>query len=35
MQDGLLLIVDQKKLTQEGRADAIKVLQDAVARLQN
>jgi class 3 adenylate cyclase/PAS domain-containing protein len=33
-QDGLLLIIDQKKLTPEGRADAIRVLRDAVGRLQ-
>jgi class 3 adenylate cyclase/PAS domain-containing protein len=32
-QDGLLLIIDQKKLTPEGRADAIRVLSDAVGRL--
>lgn len=32
-QEGLLLIIDQKKLTSEGRADAIRVLQDAVGRL--
>jgi class 3 adenylate cyclase/PAS domain-containing protein len=32
-QDGLLLIIDQKKLTGEGRADAIRVLQEAAARL--
>ena len=34
-QDGLLLIIDQKKLTQEGRAQAIKALQEAVGRLQD
>ncbi len=33
-QDGLLLIIDQKKLTREGKADAIRVLQEAVGRLQ-
>jgi class 3 adenylate cyclase len=33
-QDGLLLIIDQKKLTQEGRAQAIRALQEAVGRLQ-
>ena len=33
-QDGLLLIIDQKKLTSEGRTDAIRVLQEAVERLQ-
>jgi class 3 adenylate cyclase/PAS domain-containing protein len=32
-QDGLLLIIDQKKLTPEGRVDAIRVLNDAVGRL--
>jgi adenylate cyclase len=32
-QDGLLLIIDQKKLTGKGRADAIRVLQEAVGRL--
>jgi len=32
-QDGLLLIIDQKKLTSEGRADAIRVLQEAVGWL--
>jgi len=32
-QDGLLLIVDQKKLTREGRTDAIRVLQEAADRL--
>lgn len=31
--DGLLLILDQAKLTGEARADAIRVLQDAVERL--
>ena len=31
--EGLLLIVDRKRLTAEGRADAIRVLQDAAARL--
>jgi class 3 adenylate cyclase/PAS domain-containing protein len=34
-QDGLLLIIDQKKLTKDGRADAIRVLQEAAARLQD
>jgi class 3 adenylate cyclase/PAS domain-containing protein len=33
-QDGMLLLIDQKKLTEQGKADAIRVLQDAVARLQ-
>jgi class 3 adenylate cyclase/PAS domain-containing protein len=33
-QEGLLLIIDQKKLTPEGRADAIRVLQEAMGRLQ-
>ena len=32
-QDGLLLIIDQKRLTGKGRADAIRVLQEAVRRL--
>jgi class 3 adenylate cyclase len=32
-QDGLLLIIDKKKLTEKGRADAIRVLQEAVGRL--
>ncbi len=32
-QEGLLLIIDQKKLTGEGKADAIRVLQEAAARL--
>jgi class 3 adenylate cyclase len=32
-QDGLLLIVDRGKLTGEGRAEAIRALEDAVARL--
>jgi class 3 adenylate cyclase/PAS domain-containing protein len=32
-QDGLLLIVDQKKLTPEGRMDAIRVLQETADRL--
>ena len=30
---GLLLIIDKKKLTEKGRADAIRVLQEAVGRL--
>jgi class 3 adenylate cyclase len=34
-QDGLLLIIDKKKLTSDGRADAIRMLQDAVQRLQD
>ena len=34
-QDGFLLIVDQKKLTPEGRADAVRVLQETVKRLQD
>ena len=33
-QEGLLLIIDQKKLTGKGKADAIRVLQEAVARLE-
>jgi class 3 adenylate cyclase/PAS domain-containing protein len=33
-QDGLLLLIDQKKLTEQGKADAIRVLRDAVTRLQ-
>ena len=33
-QDGLLLIIDRKKLTPQGRAEAIKVLQEAVGKLQ-
>ena len=32
-QDGLLLIIDQKKLTGQGKADAIRILQDAIGRL--
>jgi class 3 adenylate cyclase len=32
-QDGLLLIIDQKKLIGKGRADAIRALQDAAGRL--
>jgi hypothetical protein len=32
-QDGLLLIIDQGKLTGEGKAEAIRVLEDAVGRL--
>ena len=32
-QDGLLLIIDQQKLTGQARADAIKVLQDTLGRL--
>ena len=32
-QDGFLLIVDQKKLTPEGRADVARALQDAAGRL--
>ncbi len=32
-QEGLLLIIDKGKLTDKGRADAIKALQDAVGRL--
>jgi class 3 adenylate cyclase/PAS domain-containing protein len=34
-QDGLLLIIDQQKLTGKGRADAIRVLQEAVGRLKD
>jgi class 3 adenylate cyclase len=33
-QDGFLLIVDRKKLTPEGRSDAIRMLHDAAKRLQ-
>ncbi len=33
-QDGLLLIIDQKRLTTESRADAVRILQEAAARLQ-
>ena len=32
-QEGLLLIIDRGKLSDKGRADAIKALQDAVGRL--
>jgi class 3 adenylate cyclase/PAS domain-containing protein len=32
-QDGLLLLLDQRKLTGKSRADAIRILQDAVERL--
>ena len=32
-QEGLLLIIDKGKLSDKGRADAIKALQDAVGRL--
>jgi class 3 adenylate cyclase/PAS domain-containing protein len=34
-QDGMLLIIDKKKLGADGRADAIKVLQDALQKLQD
>jgi len=34
-QDGFLLIVDQKKLTGESRADVVRALQEAVNRLQD
>jgi class 3 adenylate cyclase/PAS domain-containing protein len=34
-QDGFLLIVDQKKLSPEGRADAVRALQEAAKRLQD
>jgi class 3 adenylate cyclase len=34
-QDGFLLIVDQKRLTAEGKADAIRALQEAAKRLQD
>ncbi len=34
-QDGFLLIVDQKKLTHESRADVVRALQDAASRLQD
>ena len=34
-QDGFLLIVDQKKLTPESRADVIRALEDAATRLQD
>jgi len=33
--DGFLLIVDQKKLTPESRADVVRALQDAAGRLQD
>jgi class 3 adenylate cyclase len=33
--DGLLLIIDQRKLTAQSRADAIRVLQDAAGRLKD
>jgi class 3 adenylate cyclase/PAS domain-containing protein len=34
-QDGFLLIVDQKRLTPEGKADAIRALEEAAKRLQD
>ena len=34
-QDGLLLIIDQKKLTGKSRADVIRVLQEALGRLKD
>lgn len=34
-QDGLLLIVDQAKLTEASRADAIRALQETLGRLQS
>ena len=34
-QDGFLLIVDQKKLTRESRADVVRALQDIAGRLQD
>jgi class 3 adenylate cyclase/PAS domain-containing protein len=34
-QDGLLLIIDQKKLTADGKADAVRILLEAAGRLQN
>jgi class 3 adenylate cyclase/PAS domain-containing protein len=34
-QDGFLLIVDQKKLTPESRADVLRALQDAASRLRD
>jgi class 3 adenylate cyclase len=33
-QDGMLLVIDRKRLTPEGRAEAIRALQEAVERLQ-
>lgn len=32
-QEGLLLVIDRKKLSAEGRADAIRILKDAMGRL--
>lgn len=34
-QDGLLLIIDKKKLSGKGRADAIRILEEAVGRLKD
>ncbi len=34
-QDGLLLIIDKGKLSDKGKADAIRLLEDAVGRLKN
>jgi class 3 adenylate cyclase len=34
-QDGLLLIIDQKRLTEKSRADAVRVLQEALRRLKD
>ena len=34
-QDGLLLIIDKRKLTAQSRADAIRILQEAVGRLED
>jgi hypothetical protein len=32
-QEGLLLVIDQKKLTEQGKTDAIRILQEAADRL--
>ena len=34
-QDGLTLTIDRKKLTKKGKAEAIKVLQEAVGQLKD
>ena len=34
-QDGFLLIIDQKKLTPEAKAEAVRALQEAAKRLQD
>ncbi|MCC6470463.1 MAG: PAS-domain containing protein [Alphaproteobacteria bacterium] len=34
-QEGLLLVIDRKKLSAEGRADAIRILQEAAGRLRD